>query len=150
MRKVEFSLPSIAGKATSLFHPHKDSPMFNRPIDSASPHHRLSRILYAISLTLLILISIPVITLKAMTYSFIEDNRKSGFMFETTEMDGDQPVAVVMAALPRMLYHAPAKLALVAAVISIFLSAAHLALVIVDWKLGKRVCTSATFQCSRT
>ncbi|CAO2658473.1 Nn.00g061960.m01.CDS01 [Neocucurbitaria sp. VM-36] len=138
MRKVEFSLPSIAGKATSLFHPHQDSPMFNRPLDSASPHHRLSRMLYAISLIFLILISIPVVALKAMTYSFIEDNRRKGFMFETTEQDGNQGIAVIMAALPRMLHHAPAKLALVAAVISIFFGAAHLGFVAVDWKLGKR------------
>ncbi|KAF1849629.1 uncharacterized protein K460DRAFT_298227 [Cucurbitaria berberidis CBS 394.84] len=144
MRKVEFSLPSIAGKATSLFQPRKDaSPMFNRPLDSACPHHRIARILYATFLTLLILISIPVVALKAMTYSFIEDNRMMGFMFETTERDGRESISVVMAALPRMLYHAPAKLALVAAVISIFLGAAHLGFVGVDWKNGKRTQTYA-------
>lgn len=77
-----------------------------------------------------------------MTYSFIEDNRSMGFVFETTEKDGEQGVSVVMAALPRMLYHAPAKLALVAAVISTFLGAAHLGFVGVDWKAGKRVSPS--------
>lgn len=99
----------------------------------------MSRILYIIFLPLLILISIPVITLKAKTYGFIEDNRDQGFMFETTERDGEAGITVVMAALPRLLYHAPAKLALVAAVLSIFLGATHLGFVAIDWKTGKRV-----------
>lgn len=142
MRKVEFTLPSIAGKATSLFQPRKDaspSPMFNRPLNSASPHHSIARILYAIFLTLLVLISIPLVTFKAMTYSFIEDNRSQGFMFEATERKGNESVSIVMAALPRMLYQAPAKFTLVAAVISIFLGVAHLGFICEDWKTGKRV-----------
>jgi hypothetical protein len=80
-------------------------------------------------------------TLKAMTYSFIEDNRMMGFDFETTENDGDPGETIVMAALPKMLFPVPAKLALVAAAISIFLSVAHLGFVGVDWKSGKRVRT---------
>jgi len=151
MKKVEFKLPPIADKVTSLFQPHKnESPMFNKPMASGCPHHRLSRILYAVFLPVLILISIPVVTLKAMTYSFIEDNRDMGFMFETTERDGEAGETVVMAALPRMLYHAPAKLALVAAVLSICLSAAHLGFVAVDWKTPKRVCTLHIIVCTRT
>ncbi|KAF2027835.1 hypothetical protein EK21DRAFT_71163 [Setomelanomma holmii] len=139
MKKVKFKLPPISDKVTSLFQPHKDaSPMFNRPMDRGCPHHRKARLLYAVSLSILLAISIPVIILKAITYSFIEENCDRGFMFETTERDGEIGETVVMAALPRMLYHAPAKLALVAAVVSIFVAAAHLALVIVDWKSGKR------------
>jgi hypothetical protein len=78
-------------------------------------------------------------TLKAVTYSFIEDNRMMGFDFDTTEEDGEPGETIVMAALPKMLYPVPAKLALVAAAISIFLSVAHLGFVGTDWKSGKRV-----------
>ncbi|KAF2833453.1 hypothetical protein CC86DRAFT_278073 [Ophiobolus disseminans] len=139
MKKVEFKLPPIADKVTSLFQPHKkDSTMFNKPMASGCPHHRLSRILYAVFLPILVLISIPVVVLKAMTYSFIEENRDKGFMFETTERDGEAGEAVIMAALPRMLYHAPAKLALVAGVLSICLGAAHLGFVAFDWRNPKR------------
>jgi hypothetical protein len=140
MKKVEFRLPPIADKVTSLFQPRKNAtPMFNRPIGSGCPHHRMARILYTIFLSLLVLISIPVIALKATTYTFIEENRDRGFMFETTEIDGDAGMPVVMAALPRMLHQTPTKLALVAAVISIALGVAHLGFLGGDWKSGKRV-----------
>jgi hypothetical protein len=140
MKKVEFKLPPIADKVSSIFAPHKKPvPMFNQPLPSGCPHHRISRLLYAIFLSLLIAVAIPVVTLKALTYSFIEENRDMGFVFETTEDDGTEGMSVVMAALPRMLHHAPAKLALVAAVLSIFSGLAHLGFVIVDWKDGKRV-----------
>jgi hypothetical protein len=141
MKKVEFKLPPIADKVTSLFQQDKDaSPMFNKPMASGCPHHRKARLFYAVFLSVLISISIPVIVLKAITYSFIEENRDRGFIFQTTEKDGDVGETVVMAALPQMLYHAPAKLALVAAVLSTFVGASHLALVVVDWRSGKRVC----------
>jgi hypothetical protein len=142
MTKVDFKLPPIAVKVTSLFKPQKkDVPMFNQPLASGCPHHRISRVLYAISLSLLIAIAIPVVTLKALTYSFIEENRDTGFVFETTEEEGGAGMSIVMAALPRQLHHVPAKLALVAAVLSIFSSAAHLGFVVVDWKTGNRVCS---------
>lgn len=142
MKKVEFKLPPIADKVTSLFQPQKKAtPMFNRPLANGCPHHRISRLLHVVFLTLLILISIPVITLKALTYSFIEDNRDTGFVFETTEENNESGISVVMAALPRMLHHAPAKLALVAAVLSVFLGIAHLGFVCMDWRSGKRVST---------
>jgi hypothetical protein len=144
MKKVEFSLPPIAEKVTSIFHPRKNgSPVFNQPLNTSScPHHRISRLLYSIFLTLLLIIAIPVITLKAMTHSFIEDNRMMGFNFETTEKDGEPGVMIVMAALPKMLYPVPAKLALVASAISILLGVAHLGFVSTDWKNGKRVRTT--------
>jgi hypothetical protein len=143
MKKVQFSLPPIAEKVTSIFHPRtKTSPVFNQPLNTTScPHHRISRLLYSISLTILLIIAIPVMTLKAMTYSFIEDNRMTGFTFKTTERDGEPGESIVMAALPKMLYPVPAKLALVAAAISILLGAAHLGFVGIDWKNGKRVRT---------
>jgi hypothetical protein len=141
MKKVDFKLPPIADKVTSLFQAQKKpDPMFNRPLASGCPHHRMSRILNAVFLSFLILLSIPVITLKALTYSFIEENRDMGFVFETTEEGGGPGISVVLAALPRMLHQAPAKLALVAAVLSISLGIAHLGFVLVDWREGKRVC----------
>jgi hypothetical protein len=140
MKKVNFNLPPIADKVTSLFHTQKKAdPMFNRPLASGCPHHRLSRILYAVSLLLLIMLAMPVIVLKALSYSFLEDNRNMGFVFETTEDAGEPGMSVVMAALPRMLHDAPAKLALVAAVVSIAIGVAHLGFTFVDWKDGKRV-----------
>jgi hypothetical protein len=140
MKNIDLKLPPIAVKVTSLFQPQKkEAPMFNRPLDNACPHHRISRILYAISLSLLVGISIPVVTLKALTYAFAEDNRNTGFVFETTEEDGGPGMSVIMAALPRKLHHVPAKIALIAAVLSIFSGLAHLGFVIVDWKTGKRV-----------
>jgi hypothetical protein len=142
MKKVDFKLPPIADKVTSLFQPQKKShPIFNRPLASGCPHHRMSRTLHAVFLSFLVLLSIPVITLKALTYTFIEDNRDTGFVFKTTEEDEGPGILVVLAALPRMLHHAPAKLALVAAVVSITLGIAHLGFVLVDWKDGNRVCS---------
>jgi hypothetical protein len=129
-------------KVKSLFHARKDaSPMFNQPLNTTScPHHRISRVLYSILLSLLIAIAIPVITLKTITYIFIEDNRETGFMFDTRERDGQPVVQAVMASLPQRLYTMPAKLALIAAAISLCLATAHLGFVGVDWKNGKRVC----------
>lgn len=143
MKKVDFKLPPISVQVKSLFQSHKKPvqvPMFNQPLPSGCPHHRMSRILFAITLSLLIAISIPVIALKAITYSFSETNRDMGFIFETTEDDGGASTKVVMAALPRVLYLTPAKIALIAAVLSIFTGIGHLGFVIVDWKDGRRVC----------
>lgn len=99
----------------------------------------MSRMLFAVTLSFLVAIAIPMVTLKALTYSFIEENRDTGFMFQTTEEDGSTGTPIILAALPRMLHHAPAKLALVAAVLCIFAGVSHLGFVIVDWKDGKRV-----------
>jgi hypothetical protein len=95
---------------------------------------------FAISLSLLVAISIPVITLKIMNYTFIDTNHDMGFIFETTEDDGGAGMKVVMAALPRMLYLTPQKITLIAAVSSIFTCIGHLGFVIVDWQDGRRVC----------
>jgi hypothetical protein len=143
MKKVDFKLPPVAVKVKSILKPHKKPapvPMFNQPLPSGCPHHRRSRILFAISLSLLIAITIPVISLKAVTYTFLDTNVETGFMFETTEDDRSPGPKIVMAALPRMLFLTPAKIALVAALMSIFSAVAHLGFVAVDWKEGKRVC----------
>ncbi|KAI4950353.1 hypothetical protein J4E91_004234 [Alternaria rosae] len=143
MTKVKFTLPPAADKVTSLFHTKQirkdDPPVFNQPLNTSScPHHRISRLLYSISLTLLLVIAVPVIALKALTYSFIEDNRMMGFTFQTTEKNGDPGEAIIMAALPRMLYAVPAKLAIIAGTVGICLAAAHLGFVCTDWKKGNR------------
>jgi hypothetical protein len=143
MKKVDFKLPPISVQVKALFESKKKSapvPMFNQPLPSGCPHHRMSRILFAISLSLLVAISIPVITLKIMNYTFIDTNHDMGFIFETTEDDGGAGMKVVMAALPRMLYLTPQKITLIAAVSSIFTCIGHLGFVIVDWKDGRRVC----------
>jgi hypothetical protein len=146
MKKVNFNLPPIADKVASLFQSQKKAdPIFNRPLASGCPHHRTSRILYAVSLSLLIMFAVPVIVLKALSYSFVEDNGNMGFVFETTEDAGESSISVVMAALPRILHHAPAKLALVAAVVSIIIGITHLGFTFVDWKDGKRVCSVHLF-----
>jgi len=108
-------------------------PVFNQPVYTERRYH-VTRALYAILLTLLATIAASVIALKAMTVNFIEDNRDTGFEFKTD--DGD---SVVIAALPKLLYTAPAKLALVAGATSIFVGIAHLAFVVTDWKEGKKV-----------
>jgi len=144
MTKVKFTLPPAADKVTSLFHTKQikedDPPVFNQPLNTSScPHHRIARLLYSISLSLLLIIAVPVIALKALTYSFIEDNRMTGFEFLTTRRNGDPGEVIIMAALPRMLYAVPAKLAIISGTVSICLAAAHLGFVFTDWKKGNRV-----------
>lgn len=79
------------------------------------------------------------ITLKGISYSFVEDNRMTGFVFETT-LDGNIGESLDMAALPQTIYTLPTKLAIIIAAISLSVAGAHMGLVIVDWKSGKRVC----------
>jgi len=90
--------------------------------------------------------AISVIILKAVTYSFIEDNRMMGFNLETTRRNGEPGEEIIMAALPKRLYYVPAKLAIIAGAISLCHGAAHLGFVITDWKSGKRV--NESYQCS--
>jgi hypothetical protein len=125
----------IPEKLSGLMKP-KPKPVFNKPLDTERQHH-ISRVLYAALLSLSIGLSAAVISLKAMTLSFIEDNRDTGFSFETGE-----PEPTILAALPRQLYTAPAKLALIAAVISVFVGLGHLVYLVIDWKAGRKVCTS--------
>jgi hypothetical protein len=131
MKIPEVKLPSVVGKISAMF---VKKPVFNQPVYTEKRYH-VTRILYAVLLSLLVATAATVIALKAMTINFIEDNRDTGFEFET----GDPNDPVIMAALPRMLYMAPAKLALISGGISIFVGATHLAFVIMDWKIGKKV-----------
>jgi ABC-type phosphate transport system permease subunit len=140
MKKSAFSLSPLVAKVQSLVSSKQDdSPMFNQPLNTNScPHHRLARQLYSASLVVLFITAILVITLKAMTYSFVEDNRMTGFIFDT-ETDSNTNRDIIMAALPQMLHILPTKLAIIIAAISLSVATAHLGLVIADWKSGKRV-----------
>lgn len=139
--KVLTSLSQVADRVTSLLKLRKSaSPIFNRPRNTnACPHHRRARILYAIFLSISLFAAIPVVALKALTYSFINLNQTRGFTFQTTENNGKPGFDVVLAALPETLQQIPANMALVVAVISISLTLTHLSFVICDWKSGKRV-----------
>ncbi|KAL5413865.1 hypothetical protein PMIN03_003545 [Paraphaeosphaeria minitans] len=124
-------IPSVLRNVSARF---AKKPMFNQPVHTEKRHH-VTRIIYALLLSLLVIIAASIIGLNIVTVNFTEDNRDTGFEFET-----DNPnEAVILAALPRMLYTAPAKLALIAGVISVFVGATHLAFVFTDWKLGKKV-----------
>ncbi|KAL5120161.1 hypothetical protein ACEQ8H_001987 [Pleosporales sp. CAS-2024a] len=141
MKKVDIKLPAVAIKVTSLLRTTKKPtpvPMFNQPLPSACPHHRMSRILFAISLSFLVAMSIPVITLKAISYNFLSMNQDTGFVFQTTGDNGEAGIKVIMAALPRFLFLTPTKIILIAAVVIVVSASAHLGFVILDWKEGKR------------
>ncbi|KAJ4294342.1 hypothetical protein N0V90_008032 [Kalmusia sp. IMI 367209] len=129
MKRPEIKIPAVLGKISARF---GKKPVFNQPVYTERRYH-VTRMLYAVLLALLVMIAAAIIGLKAMTVNFIEDNRDTGFEFKT-----DEPESVIMAALPRMLYTAPAKLALVAGAISIFVGTTHLAFVVMDWRQGKK------------
>jgi hypothetical protein len=138
MKKPEMKMPSvkISEKLSGFLKP---KPVFNKPLDTERQHH-ISRVLYAVLLLLFIGLSTAVIGLKALTLSFIEDNRDTGFSFETGE-----PEPTILAALPKKLYTAPAKLALIAAVLSISIGLGHLVYLVIDWKTGRRVRSSPLY-----
>ncbi|CAI6338311.1 unnamed protein product [Periconia digitata] len=130
MKTPQFKVPSMLGKFTKTTTPK--TPVFNQPV-SLQRKYKLSRTIHAILLTLLTVISIVVIVLKALTINFIEDNRDTGFQFLNDEQN------VIMAALPKQLYTTPAKLALVSGAISSFVSIGHLLFIAMDWKEGKKI-----------
>ncbi|KAF2018250.1 hypothetical protein BU24DRAFT_440884 [Aaosphaeria arxii CBS 175.79] len=127
-------MAKLAEKLPSFLRP---KPVFNQRVDTEKRYH-ISRALYITFLVALVILSTGVIGLKAMTLNFIEDNENTGFVFETEDADVD---STILAALPRMLYTAPAKLAVVAAAISIFVGSGHAVFVVMDWKEGKRTQT---------
>ena len=130
MKRPTFKMPAVASKLTSCFKP---KPVFNQPVNTEKRYH-ISRSLYLACLILLFGLSTATVVLKAITLNFIEDNRNTGFIFET----GDEE-PTVLAALPRNLHRAPPKLALVAGAVSLFITLGHMTFVAIDWKEGKRV-----------
>ncbi|KAH7125714.1 hypothetical protein B0J11DRAFT_312480 [Dendryphion nanum] len=129
MKVPEIKMPTVASKLTGIFKP---KPVFNQPVNTEKRYH-ISRTLYLTGLVLLLGLSTATVILKAITINFIEDNRNTGFIFET----GDEE-PTVLAALPRNLHRAPPKLALVAGAVSLFVAIGHLIFVAIDWKKGKR------------
>ncbi|KAF2742009.1 hypothetical protein M011DRAFT_413431 [Sporormia fimetaria CBS 119925] len=114
---------------------YKSSPVFNRPLDTERSYC-LSRAFHLVLLTLLTLLSMSVVGLKALTLAFIEDNTDRGFSFLIP--NGTSTTTTTLAALPRQLHTAPAKLALVAGVVATIVGLTHTAFIIWDWRTGKR------------
>jgi hypothetical protein len=142
MKKLDFKMPSVQLSQLSSIVKPKSEPVFNRPMRTERPY-QVSRTIYITLLSLMTALAMATIGLKAMTLIFIEDNTNTGFAFET----GD-PTPTTLAALPLNLYHAPAKLAIVAGVTAMCIGLAHGGLVLVDWKHGKRVSQSIPPLCS--
>jgi uncharacterized membrane protein YfcA len=123
----------MASAVRKGFTASNDSTVFNQPVKTEQRYH-LARTIYTLSLATLIALAGAIIGLKAMTINFIEDNRESAFEFQTQD-----PEPVIMAALPRRLYTAPPKLAIIAGGISVFVGIGHLIFVMMDWKTGTKV-----------
>lgn len=140
MTKPSFKMPVGLNKITSLLRP---KPVFNQPVATDRRYH-IARAAYGIFLVLLVIFAAATIGLKATTINFTEDNRNTGFVFDTGE-----PETVIMAALPRQLYTAPAKIAMVAGVVSVFVGVGHAAFVFMDWKVGKKVRSPAVLLLER-
>lgn len=134
MKKLEFKMPSVQLSQLSSIVKPKSEPVFNRPMRTERPY-QISRAIYITLLSLMVALSMATIGLKAMTLIFIEDNNNTGFNFESE----DDETPTTLAALPLNLYHAPAKLAIVAGVTAMCIGLAHGGFVLVDWKHGKRV-----------
>jgi hypothetical protein len=134
MKKPQFKMPSVKlpEKLSAIIKP-KSQPVFNQPVCTEQEYH-VSRTIYVTLLSLMVGVSTAVVGLKAMTLTFIEENMDKGFEFE----NGD-PEPTILAALPRQLYTAPAKLEIIAAVIALIVSLVHGIFIIIDWKTGKRV-----------
>ncbi|KAF2275258.1 uncharacterized protein EI97DRAFT_451172 [Westerdykella ornata] len=127
---MKMTVASIAMHYTSMLST-ASQPVFNRPVITEREYH-ISRALNLTLLSLMVVLSVATVGLKAMTLAFIEDNHDMGFVFET----GD-PEPTVLAALPGRLYTAPAKLAIVAGVVAFVIGVVHAACVLWDWKRGK-------------
>jgi hypothetical protein len=140
MKKPTVQISLGLSKISSLLKP---KPVFNQPVATERGYH-IARAAYGVLLILLVIIAATTIGLKATTVNFMETNRNTGFFFDTGE-----PEPVIMAALPRQLYTAPAKIAMIAGCISVFVGIGHAAFVFMNWKDGKKVaCTAiAVFGC---
>lgn len=140
MSKVASQFKTFVDKITSNTRLRKNAPTdVNPPTYSDNRHYRLSRLVSVASLTLLLLLSIPALVLKAYSYTFIESNAEMGFYLANDQVQGEPEGEYLVAALPQHLFRVPEKLLLVVAMLSVLLSMTHLAFVAWDWKAGKRV-----------
>jgi hypothetical protein len=126
MKKPDFKMPTVFAKKI------EPEPVFNQPVP-LQRNYKIARGLQTTLLILIIICATVVIILKVMTINFVEDNRETGFEWKGEEQ------AVLMAALPRKLYNAPAKIALVAGAISICVGVGHFLFITIDWKHGTKV-----------
>ncbi|ORY12203.1 hypothetical protein BCR34DRAFT_483019 [Clohesyomyces aquaticus] len=133
MKLPAIKLPSKLSSVTSKIPQFKRQPVFNRPVPT-SHNSFLSRALYITLLAILVAFSSAVIALKALTLNFIYVNQDMGFVFEI----GDDAEPTILAALPRMLFMAPAQLAIVAAAMSVCMGIGHGVFIMRDWKTGTK------------
>lgn len=130
---------ALAGKVASVFKRRSNLPSTAGPPPYIlSRRCRFERLLSLVTLTPLLLLSIPALTLKAYSYSFIESNTEMGF-YLVDEKTGEAMQDALVAALPLKVYRVPEKLVLVVAMISILLSLLHLGYLAWDWKTCIRV-----------
>ncbi|KAF1358795.1 hypothetical protein EJ07DRAFT_123296 [Lizonia empirigonia] len=144
MIKATPQIKTIAGRISSIFKPRNSAPHAAKPPPyNDDRHYQLLRLTLVASFTLLILLSIPALVLKAYSYSFIESNAEMGFYLVNDEIPGEPQGQILVAALPDHLFRVPEKLVLVVAMLNILLSMAQLAFVAWDWKAGRRTLTRA-------
>jgi hypothetical protein len=131
IKKPTFRMPAL--RLPNFLQLRHKQYIFKQPLN---PQHQygLARAIYTILLSLMISLSIAIISLRAITLSFIEENLDMAFAFDLG--DGD---SVVLAALPEQLQTAPIKLTLIAGAIALLVGIAHAGFVAADWKKGKRV-----------
>lgn len=141
MNKITSKVQAIVGKVKGCYNV---SPSVDPPPYIHDRTYRLSRLLSVVSLTLLLLLSIPALVLKAYSYNFIEINAEMGFYLVNEEVQGEPAGDNLVAALPHNLFRVPEKIVLVVAMLNIVLSMAHLVFVAWDWKAGRRVSSSLT------
>jgi hypothetical protein len=140
MNKITSKVQAVVGKVKRR---NSTAPSAGPPPYIHDRTYRLSRILSVVLLTLLLLLSIPALTLKVYGYNFIEINGEMGFYLVNNETpgpgEGNHMGDALVAALPHSLFRVPEKLVLVVAMLNILLSMAHLGFVAWDWKAARRV-----------
>jgi hypothetical protein len=141
MNKVTSKVQAVVGKVKGR---NSTIPSVNPPPYVHDRTYRVSRLLSVVLLTLLLLLAIPALVLKAYGYNFIELNAEMGFYLVNNGAAGDPVGDNLVAALPHNLFRVPEKLVLVVAMLNILLSMAHLGFVVWDWRTGRRVSLSST------
>lgn len=136
MNKITSKVKAVVGKAKGR---NNTAPSTEPPPYVHDRTFRLSRLLSVATLTLLLLLSIPALVLKAYGYNFIEINAEMGFYLLNDENQSSPASDSLVAALPYNLFRVPEKFVLVVAMLNILLSMAHLGFVAWDWETGRRV-----------
>ncbi|KAJ4994180.1 hypothetical protein SVAN01_00009 [Stagonosporopsis vannaccii] len=144
MNRIAILSQAFAGKFSSIIKQRSNPSSTIAPgIHNHNRQYRSIRLLSTLLLSLLLLLSVPALALKAYSYSFIESNIEMGFYLINNENQMAVQAETLVAALPLNLFRVPEKLVLVVAMLNILLSMAHLAFVAWDWKAGRRTQTRA-------